>query len=359
MSPVRRPRRGSRPRVALATSTDWPDLAPDDRLIAPALARFGIDTEIAIWTEDGCDWERFDAILVRSCWNYHDDLPRWLDWIATIERRSSASLSGSDSPAPPRPLLLNSPSVLRWNARKTYLTDLAARGVSIVPTRWLDQADLASWTALEAALQACGWEDLILKPAVSAGALLTYRVQRRDLSASRAVLTGALPELARRGPVLIQPYLGEIANEGEWSLLFFDGQPSHAVSKRPAAGDFRVQEKHGGTTFAATPPSEMVTFAQHVLAAAVAATAPAATPPQPFIYARVDLVVSAGQPLLMELELTEPALFLQTGPVSPRGESGPDTESRPREESPADRLAAAVARRFEAAEPLKKVGRSK
>ena len=303
---------GRRPLVALATSADWPDLGPDDRHIAPALARAGVDAEVVIWTEADVVWDRFDAIVIRSCWDYHDDLPRWLRWVDAIDGLGASHRSGS--PGDPGSRLWNPAPVVRWNARKTYLSELATLGVPVVPTIWVEASGLTSWIALRTALGAAPWDDLVLKPAVSAGALGTFHLRRQALSSSEAALGPLLPELVRRGPVLVQRYLPEIATEGEWSLLFFDGRLSHAVVKRPAPGDFRVQEKHGGSTIAAIPSPEVVRVAERALVAAAASigapNAVVADSPAPFLYARVDLVVSGGTPLVIELELIEPALFL-------------------------------------------------
>jgi glutathione synthase/RimK-type ligase-like ATP-grasp enzyme len=295
---------GRRPLVALATSADWPELAPDDRLIAPALARAGVESRIAIWNDPTVAWKQFDLIVIRSCWDYHDDLSRWLAWIDVVGARgANARLR---NPAP----------VLHWNARKTYLRELGARGVPVVPTIWLGDAELSSWTAVKTALQAAPWDDVVLKPAVSAGALGTFRVQRQALSSSEVALTEALFEWKRRAPVLVQPYLADIGIGGEWSLLFFGGRMSHAVLKRPAPGDFRVQERHGGSTFSAVAPEGLVHVAARAIAAVSEAMGASSITPGPgassLLYARVDLVVSDGAPLLIELELIEPALFLAT-----------------------------------------------
>ena len=328
---IRPPRR---PSVALATSSNWPDLAPDDRLMGPALAKVGVDTEVTIWTDGGVAWDRFDLVVVRSCWDYHDDLPRWLSWLDEMDAVEHVGRSG--------PRLWNPPAALRWNSRKTYLRDLADRGVPVVPTTWLTEADLESWPALEAAFDRSRWDDFVCKPAVSAGALGTFRLRRGDLKSSQRRVTASLPGLRRRGPLLVQPFLREISDEGEWSLLFFDGRLSHAVLKRPAPGDFRVQEKHGGSTIAAVPPALLVVAAEKALIDAAAAIEPDSLLRTPLLYARVDLVVSAGRPMLMELEITEPALFLETAPAS-NAITAPSTVG-----SAADRFASAILARIAA-----------
>jgi glutathione synthase/RimK-type ligase-like ATP-grasp enzyme len=303
---------GKRPLVALATSVDWPRLLPDERGLEPALRHLGIDAEIAIWTDVTVDWNRFDAIVIRSCWDYHEDLGAWLAWLDRLEREGAGAR------------MHNPPSLLRWNARKTYLTVLAARGVPIVPTVWLDSAALSSAAAVRQALRAAlgTAPELVAKPAVSAGARGTLRLRGSELEGDSVgrQLDDVLPSWRLRGPVLVQPFLAEIAAHGEWSLLFFNGHFSHAVLKRPAAGDFRVQPQHGGTTEARQPPPALRAAAEEVLRVAFSLAQAQA----PALYARVDLVLVAGTPLLMELEVIEPALFLQHTPAG----AGPERFAR-------------------------------
>jgi glutathione synthase/RimK-type ligase-like ATP-grasp enzyme len=289
-----------RPVVALATSVDWPQLPPDDGGIAPTLGQLGIDAETAVWTDRSVDWSRFDAIVIRSCWDYHEDLAAWLAWLDRLDAAGVAERTH------------NLPPLLRWNARKTYLTQLAAHGIATVPTVWLDDAALASVVDVRAALRAAAGRagELVAKPAVSAGARGTVRLRLADLDGDSTgrQLEDALPSWRLRGPVLVQPFLDEIVDPGEWSLLFFDGGFSHAVLKRPAGGDFRVQPQHGGRTEGREPPPAVRAAADEVLRVALPLATVAARPP---LYARVDLVVVAGAPLLMELEVIEPALFLR------------------------------------------------
>jgi hypothetical protein len=299
--------------VALVTSAELPELAPDDRLLVEPLAGVGVEARIAVWTSAREAWSEHDQIVVRSCWDYHDDLPRWLAWLDRLEREGLGARLVNDVPT------------LRWNARKDYLADLEARGVPIVPTRWLPADRLGSWSAIEDALRGSPWDELVCKPAVSAGAFATFRLRRSELPRAEARLRAVLAELVRRAPLLIQPFVPEIASRGEWSLMFFEGRFSHAVLKLPADGDFRVQQEHGGTSVAATPPAVLLELGGRVLEAAEAAVyegpgasrphrSSAPRPGETFLYARVDLVEAASGPMLIELELIEPALFLAAHP---------------------------------------------
>jgi glutathione synthase/RimK-type ligase-like ATP-grasp enzyme len=176
---------------------------------------------------------------------------------------------------------------------KKYLLDLAARGVPIVPTEYLAKADRPS---LRAILARRGWTEAVVKPAVAAG---THGAWRTSLGAAQAG-QARLAEQLGPGDVLVQPYMPEVASKGEWSLVFFGLEYSHAVLKRPAGGDFRVQEHLGGKTVAAEPGPSLVEQARRVITAVG----------EPLLYARVDGVERDGQFVLMELEINEPSLFL-------------------------------------------------
>lgn len=262
--------------IALATAEDWPDLDPDDHGLLDALRRRGLDPEPAVWSDPDVDWGAFQLCLIRSVWDYFHRLPEFLEWVD----RAGAAVA-----------MWNPPGTLRWNAHKSYLRDLEARGVPVIPTAWIERGGRPD---LGEVLARLGWEDAILKPTVAGGSLGLHRVG--DLEAAQAHLDGLL----RRGDAMVQPFLPSIAG-GEVSIVCIDGRPSHAVRKTPRAGDIRVQPEHGGRVEAARPAPEEAEVAERVLAALEL----------PALYARVDLVRGAGgEPLLIELECIEPRLFL-------------------------------------------------
>lgn len=263
-------------RVALATYSKLPELNDDDRLLIQALAERGVDAVPAVWDSASVHWEDFQGVLVRSCWDYHLRLDEFLRWIARIE-------AAVWNPAP----------VLRWNSHKRYLRDLAARNVPVVATRWLERGDAVDLAQL---LQTAGWGEAVVKPAVSASAHGTWRT---SLAAARADQP-RLEQILQGGDVLVQAFMPEVRDAGEWSLLFFAGRFSHAVLKRPGAGDYRVQWEFGGSADACTPTRELIADAARALAAV----------PEAPLYARVDGVAREGRLVLMELELIEPHLFL-------------------------------------------------
>ena len=266
-------------RIALATYAKLPTLNDDDRLLVPALAALGVTAVPAVWDSTGVCWDEFHGVLIRSCWDYHLRLPEFLGWIARRERAGSVVWNRAD--------------LLRWNCHKGYLRDLAARDVATVPTRWLARGEEVDLRAL---LADAAWQDAVVKPAVSASASGTWRTSIQTATTDRA----RLDELLRAGDVMVQPLLREVGDAGEWSLLFLGGRFSHAVLKRPASGDYRVQWEFGGSAVSAAPPRRLLDDAERVIAA---------TPGDP-VYARVDGVEREGRLVLMELELIEPHLFL-------------------------------------------------
>ncbi len=272
-------------RVALATCRPVPALTDDDRLLPPALAALGAQAEAVSWDDGAADWSRYDRVVLRSVWDYHLRSDAFGAWLAAREREGAA--------------MCNPPALVRWNAHKSYLRELGAGGVATIETAWLTRG---SATALGALMDGRGWAEVVVKPAVSASAYRTFRAGRAEAAARQADLDAILAE----GDALVQPFAPEIA-EGEWSLVFLGGAFSHAVRKRPAASDFRVQEELGGRASTEDPGPALVAQAQAALAAAPGRAA----------YARVDGIVRGGAFVLMELELIEPVLYLARHPEAP------------------------------------------
>lgn len=242
-------------------------------LESAALIAAGAEVEPIAWTEAE-DLSCFDLVVPLVAWGYHLDYPRWLDFLARAEAT--------------RLPLVNPPGLLRWNGDKAYLAELGDAGVPTVPTLSVESCCDAD---LEEARRRFASDWLVIKPPVSASATGTYRLGLRD----------DLPAESRGKPAIVQPLIEEIARTGEFSLMLFDGEFSHAVVKRPKSGDFRVQPHLGGVTLPSRPPPGGIALAKQALAAAPAEAG----------YARVDIVPDdEGTLRIMELELIEPALFL-------------------------------------------------
>lgn len=265
-------------RIALATSAELAELLPDDRPLLAALRAAGLDPVVEVWTDPSVDWSAYDAVLLRTVWDYFRLYDEFTEWLAQLDK--------ADVP------VLNDTGLVRWNGDKQYLLELRERGVAIVPSQ------VAAGACLREVIAGLSGQQIVIKPTVSGNALHTVRGVAGSPELDQAL--AELPDVV----YLVQPFLPEIQSDGEWSLLFFDGEFSHAVVKRPADGDYRVQESHGGRTEAADPTP-------HVLESAEAALA--ASGPTP-VYARVDGVVVNGRFLLMEIELIEPYLFFSQSP---------------------------------------------
>lgn len=272
--------------VALVTCARIPDLTPDDRLLADALRAHGATAVPAVW-DAPVDWRSFDRIVLRSPWDYHLRVPEFDAWLSA---RASEGAS-----------ILNPPALVRWNLHKSYLAELARAGVPVIETAAVPRGSTASLAAL---MDAREWPDVVVKPAVSASAHRTFRVARAEAAAYEADLAAILGD----ADALVQPLAPEILSAGEWSIVFLGGAFSHAVLKRGAAGEFRVQEEYGGVARTLDPGDDLRSQAAAVLAAA----------PGPSAYARVDGIVRDERFVLMELELIEPVLYLARDPSAPR-----------------------------------------
>lgn len=282
------------PRFAIATCSQFPHLYEDDRLFAAALARRGVDVTPVVWDDPTVDWRGFDRVVIRSTWNYYEKPGAYRRWLESFRDRPG--------------VLWNPPQAVLGNVHKGYMLDLERSGVPIVPTELVRAGSNASMAEI---LARRGWGRAVVKPAVSAGAARTWKVSGDPADAGPATIDAVraeelLHEASRNQDMLVQPYLCELNEEGEWSLIFVDGAYSHALTKTPAARDFRVQFHHGGTVRPASPPSWMVDGATRVLKSVTS----------PLLFARVDGVARDGQFLLMELEINEPYLGLSHAPGS-------------------------------------------
>lgn len=266
--------------IGFVTAEQCADLTPDDRIAADALAARGVRVVPVVWSRS--PRPPVDALVVRATWDYHTRPAEFTAWLAELERSGMPV----HNPVP----------VLRWNMDKHYLRELEQEGVAVAATAWVEDESIP----LEELLEQRGWDDVVVKPAVSCNGWRTFRSHR-----ARAREDEAAFQLARSaGAVMVQPFVPMIAREGEWSLIYIRGRYSHAALKQPRDGGFMVQPEHGGRSEAAIPMSCMLQDAERILAAA----------PGPTLYARVDGVRQGRHLILMELELLEPHLFFELRP---------------------------------------------
>jgi glutathione synthase/RimK-type ligase-like ATP-grasp enzyme len=262
--------------IAFATDTQWANLTPDDQLAQAALASLGIEVRPAVWHDAALDWTQFAAVILRSTWDYHVRPAEFAEWLNRLEAQHVPVWNPID--------------VIRWNMNKRYLAELQGKGVRIAPSLWIKQGEQPAFGQVSN-----GWARTVLKPLLSANAHNTWIIENEaDWEAKLSLIHKASDAVA-------QEFMGEVQTQGEWSLIFFDGEFSHAALKTPKAGDFRTQMTHGGSTQPITPPADLAAQARGILAKVDSR----------LLYARVDGVVRSGDFYLMELELIEPFLFLK------------------------------------------------
>jgi glutathione synthase/RimK-type ligase-like ATP-grasp enzyme len=278
--PSKHTRAASAP-IAFVTSSETPGINADDRLAADALSALDVTAVAAAWDDTAVDWRAFRAIVFRACWNYHTRLDRFLEWIDRLE-----------TPA------WNAPDIVRWNIDKRYLRSLEGADMPLAPTAWIERG---VETNLRWLLDTRGWTQAVVKPAVSADGHGTRLVTEPTEDDQRA-----LDEILQSSAALVQPLVTAVRTSGEASLIFFEGEFSHAALRRPAQADFRIQERFGGTVEPFTAPDELVRRAATV----------AGRVPGQCLYARVDVVPAESGPILMECETIEPSLYLSCAPRS-------------------------------------------
>lgn len=272
--------------IAVVTSADLPELFGGEKLLLPALSKLGAQVSICIWDDPTVVWQAFDAVIIRCPWDYHEKLADFLQW---LDRLRALNLN-----------VVNDLETLTWNLNKKYLFELSQKQLAVIPSLCVTPDDQHTLPELMSML---GSEQIVIKPVQSAGAWRTLRVN----SSNVAEVDRDFALWRREQDFLVQPFMPEIMEEGEWSLIFFDGQFSHALIKRAKAGDFRVQSDHGGTVHQVQAPEAMRVQAERILQALERMPC----------YARVDGVMRDGQFMLMELELLEPELFLELDELAP------------------------------------------
>jgi glutathione synthase/RimK-type ligase-like ATP-grasp enzyme len=266
--------------VALASCVALPEPDADLSPLVRALRAAGLTTEVLAWDDPDADFGAARLTVLRSTWNYSEQPARFLGWVDRVAERST---------------LWNPREVIRWNAHKSYLLDLEARGIPVVPTQLLRRG---ATTTLADVKRERGWSDVVVKPAVSGGSRATVRVTGEALERGEAHFRA----LVAREDVLVQPYLASVEGPGERALVWIDGEPTHAVRKAP-----RFLGDAESVSAAVAIEADEADLARRAVASA----------PGPLLYARVDMARDAGgSPRVMELELIEPSLFFVQSPAA-------------------------------------------
>lgn len=264
--------------VAIATCRVIPEPDSDQDLLLAALAAAGVEAQLTAWDDPAVSWGGFSVVIIRSTWNYFQDVVAFRDWATRVEAVTQ---------------LFNPAEVIRWNTHKGYLRALADAGIPIVPTTFVDRGARISLADL---MRSAGWTDVVAKPQVSASSYRTDRVRAADLPGAERQWA----DLVQERDAMVQPYMTSVEDYGERSLIWIDGALTHAIRKGPrlGGGDEAVSE-------ALPIARDERALAEHLVGSV----------PQGLLYARVDLVRDdRGTPCVMELELVEPSLYLKQSP---------------------------------------------
>ena len=266
-------------KVALLSMDSLKNFHPYDKLLIEPMKTLGWLAEEVSWRNERINWADYDAVIVRSTWDYQNDAE---EFISVLEKINSVSY------------LENDLELMKWNMNKNYLFQLKQKGVTIVDTIW--EKSFNPVLAINY-FERLDTDEIIIKPNVSANADNTFRLSKEKLKEQ----SSNLEKIFAQREFMVQPFLNNIIDEGEYSLFFFDGKFSHSVLKKPKEKDFRVQEEHGGNIQPIKVSSDVIMIAENIIKKL--STIP--------LYGRVDLVrTKQNEFALMELELIEPSLYL-------------------------------------------------
>ena len=266
---------------------DWYvlQILQEDRILFNALERKGLRVHRIDWTNNEFDWSSTRAVVFRSVWDYpqrYEEFVRFLKYVDT------------------KTVMINPLKTILWNLDKHYLRDLENSGIRIPHTIYIEKNESITLHQLHSQNR---FTEFILKPAMSAGARHTYRIDSNNLDRHEEIFQ----QLITNEPMMLQPFLHHVLTDGERTVIIINGKYSHAVLKKVKSGDFRVQDDFGGTVRHYRPTSEEIEFAEH--AVSVCSPLP--------LYARVDLLRdNSNQLVISELELIEPELWFRFHPVA-------------------------------------------
>lgn len=269
--------------LGLVTCQALPTLPEDEQGLLPIYPEYGIEPHILIWDDPSVQWRNYDALVLRSPWDYTLKFETFQQWLRDTE------------PVP----MWNPRDLIDTNMDKQYLLQLQKQGIPICHTQIYPQY---SPIDLRAVFQE--WGPFVVKPTVSASGMDTHCFNKHPSESDQHCVT----ELLERKTLMIQPFYKEIQSQGEYSFNFIGGEFCHAVCKRPAQGQFLIHEAFGGTNHPFQPDAALLHHVQSIVERI----------PSPWLYARVDGVIHNGTFLLMELELTEPSLYLNYHPQAPQ-----------------------------------------
>ena len=267
--------------VALVTYSEQPDLSDSDVLLVEPLSKLHIKAKGVPWDDNTIDWKQFDLVVLRSCWNYHYNIEKFLSWLEKLEKNNVK--------------VLNSPSIVKWNLNKKYLLDLQKKQIPIIPTIIVDKQNISNIDSLVPN----SWSSTVIKPTIGASAFEIMRMERNKLKESITEINTKISG----NEFIVQPLMKEIS-QGEYSFIYIGNILGHVILKIPMSGDYRTNYKYGGKEILVQPTQELVKQVGDIMQKVNL----------PTLYTRVDGIVVDGIFSVMELELIEPYLFLKEHP---------------------------------------------
>ncbi len=264
-------------KIGLLTCQRLPDLTPADQLLIPELAKHNVTAKAVIWDDPNVIWTDFDYLIFRNTWDYYEKESQFNLWLSTIKKLGIKTLNSID--------------IIEQNKHKFYLRELQNQEITIIPTVFIEKTKDLNL----AKIIPSHWKKAVIKPAFSAGSYLTEVFEIADINK----INTQYQNIALEKDLLLQEFKPEIGTEGETSLIFFNKKFSHAVNKKPKAGDFRIQVQFGGIYTDVSPSPEVIQQAQTIVN----------TFPNQLLYARVDGIIINNNIQLMEVECIEPDLY--------------------------------------------------
>jgi glutathione synthase/RimK-type ligase-like ATP-grasp enzyme len=265
-------------KIAILTCDKLPELNLQDQPLLAELSKQNMIAIPVIWDNPNINWNDFDYLIFRNTWDYFEKETQFNNWLDQIEKLGIKTL--------------NSVAIIKQNKHKFYLREMERQGVLILPTIFIDKTNTLNLRKLIPS----HWEKAVLKPAFSAGSYQTEVFEIGDIDK----INSQYQSIAAEKELLLQEFMPEIQTLGETSFIFFNKKFSHAVNKKPADGDFRIQVQFGGKYSIIHPDAALIAKAQKIVDSFS----------ENLLYARVDVIIIENELHLMEVECIEPDLYL-------------------------------------------------
>lgn len=252
----------------------------EDLLVKQALESRGLRVSRTNWDNPDFNWSKTRYIIFRTTWDYFNRFAEFSEWLKRVSTQTK---------------LINPLNTIHWSLDKHYLHDLEIKGIQIPQTIFIEPGEKRNLAEIA---KNTGWQEIVIKPAISGAARHTYRLNENNIKEHEAVFR----ELIQSESMLLQEFQKNILTKGEVAFMLFGGRYSHAVLKKAKQGDYRVQDDFGGSVHDYTPTVEEIIFAEKAVAACESVP----------VYARVDVIWDNENKLCVsELELIEPELWFR------------------------------------------------